>query len=449
MAVLLTHTKNRILSNIVKRVLILTYYWPPIGGAGVQRWLKHSKYLREFGWEPVIYTASNPDRSIVDESLVAEIPEDIEVVFNRVFEPYDIYRALTGAKKSEAVSHGFTDATGKSGIVNRLGMWVRANFFIPDARKFWIKPSIKVITKYLKTSPVDVIISTGPPHSMHLIAMELNKKTGIPWVADFRDPWTNNDFYDKLPLTKWADQRHKSYELEVLQKASRVVTVSWNWANQISEMSGRKVDVVTNGFDPSDFKTKSSGSNKKFVILHAGSMYSDRNPRVFWNALGEMVTNNDGFKNDLEIKLTGTIDGSVIRSIHEAGLKDNTELISYQPHNIVIESMQNASVLLLLLNDSSDILGRIPGKLFEYLAAGRFIMCIGNTDGDSAKIISETQSGTSRMFDDYQGISEDLEKAYNQWQKGSLDQQAHSIDNYTRKSCTQKYSEIFNSLQKG
>ncbi|MFN3939263.1 MAG: hypothetical protein ACK4IY_01670, partial [Chitinophagales bacterium] len=192
----------------MKKALIITYYWPPSGGAGVQRWLKMTKYLKELNIQPVIYTAENPDMALKDYSLMDEVPDDVIVIKQPVWEPYDLYRKLLRKKKTESVNQGFISETKKSTVLEKFAVWMRGNFFIPDARKFWIKPSIRFLQKYLLHSPVDIIISTGPPHSMHMIALGLKAQTNIPWIADFRDPWTNIDFYDQLYLSRWADNKH-------------------------------------------------------------------------------------------------------------------------------------------------------------------------------------------------------------------------------------------------
>lgn len=171
----------------MKRVLIITYYWPPSGGSGVQRWLKFVKYLREFGWEPVVYTPENPEMPSSDTSLLSEVSEDIEIIKTKIWEPYSFYKRFIGKKKSEKINTGFLSESKKPKLTEALSVWIRGNIFIPDARKFWIKPSVKFLKKYLADNPVDAMVSTGPPHSMHLIALGIKKSLNTPWIADFRD----------------------------------------------------------------------------------------------------------------------------------------------------------------------------------------------------------------------------------------------------------------------
>ncbi len=432
----------------MKRVLIITYYWPPVGGAGVQRWLKHTKYLREFGWEPVIYTAANPDLSVRDDSLLADIQPGQEVLSTRVWEPYDLYRRFTGAAPTDAVGHGFTDGGQKKGLTQRAGMWVRANFFIPDARRFWIRPSVQFLSGYLKDHPVDAIISTGPPQTTHLIALKLHAATGISWVADFRDPWTNNDFFARLPLTRWARRIHEKLEVKVLKSANSVVTVSKSWAAEMEERSGRKVDVITNGYDADDFQAKAQTDERRFILLHAGSMYTDRNPEAFWQAIAGLLQAHPELAAVLRIQLVGNIDAGVMSAARDAGVAPAVEVTGYESHANVLLRMQRAAVLLLLLNDAPDVQGRIPGKLFEYLAADRPVLCIGEPDWDSASIINTCNAGVNVRFGDADKMAAAIYNWYLQWKAGDLPSHEGSIQAYSRKSCAKAYADLLAQLPK-
>jgi hypothetical protein len=193
----------------MKKVLVITYYWPPSGGAGVQRWLKFVKYLPSLGWEPIIYTVENGEYPVLDDSLVNDLPSNIKVLKTKIWEPYIFYKRFTGRKKNDKINSGFLNNKKKNKILESISVWIRGNLFIPDARKFWIKPSVNYLNNFIKDNPVDFIISSGPPHSTHLIALGIQKLNKIPWLADFRDPWTNIDFYKDLKLSKWADSKHK------------------------------------------------------------------------------------------------------------------------------------------------------------------------------------------------------------------------------------------------
>ena len=430
----------------MKKVLIITYYWPPSGGGGVQRWLKFAKYLREFGWEPIIYTPENPEMPAVDESLLQEIPEGIEVIKHPIWEPFTLYKRFTGQKKDKRINTGFLSENEKPKFAEDLAVWIRGNFFIPDARKFWIRPSIKFLRKYLKNNPVDAIVSTGPPHSMHIIAMGLKKSLNIPWVADFRDPWTNIDFYPKLKLSKWADNKHKRLEKKVLKSANEVVTVSWNWAKDFQSIVQREVKVITNGFDQDNFKdTAGIKLDKQFTLVHIGAMNADRNPESLWKALGELVESVPGFGDELEIKLIGSNDISVQRSLESNGLISNVKFVKYLSHKDVVKVIRSAQVLLLPLNNTPNVLGIIPGKLYEYLAAKRPIVCIGPANGDSAKIIAETGSGNTFGFDDVDALKDGLLEMYRKFRSRILELEHGKVDQYERRNLTKRMGQVLNS----
>jgi len=430
----------------MKKVLIITYYWPPSGGAGVQRWLKFVKYLREFGWEPIVYTPENPEAPAIDNSLLKDIPENLTVLKTKIWEPYNLYKSFIGQKKEEKINAGFLTEKKKPGLAEKISVWIRGNWFIPDARKFWIKPSVKFLSEYLKKNPVDAMVSTGPPHSMHLIALGLKKKLNIPWLADFRDPWTNIDFYDKLKLTQSSDAKHKKLELEVLKNADKVVCVSWNWAKDFQKIYPREVEVITNGFDEADFDYSGFKLDGKFSISHIGAMNKDRNPHEFWKALKELVDENDSLKKDLKLRLIGKNDISVIESVERNGLKEFTETISYLPHNEVLKQICTSQLLLLPLNDTTNTLGIIPGKIFEYLAAKRPVFAIGNENGDSAKIIREAHAGIVCDFRNKEKMKQELKKMYEEYKNGNLEISSEKIGIHSRKNKTAELTAVLNSL---
>ena len=436
----------------MKRVLIITYYWPPSGGSGVQRWLKMSKYLPEYGWQPVVYTAEGAEYPVEDPSLEKDVRPEVEVIRQPIIEPYSFYKKFLGMKKEQKVKAGFIDDTGhKQGWKERLSIWIRGNFFIPDARCWWVKPSVKYLKSYLKEHPVDAIISTGPPHSMHLIAMQLKEALGIPWIADFRDPWTEIDYYSKLRLTRWADRKHHRLEHEVLTKADKVVTVSPNWACRLEALGAPKADVVYNGFDESDLgQTGDAFVSDKFTLTYLGVLFKVRNPECLWLALGELVAEDSRFAEKLQVKLIGQVDKEVTQTITRNGLKDHVVLSPYIPHNQVADALHQSSVLLLPLmsNDESDTLGLIPAKVFEYMASGRPILCIGPTNGDTAKILDETQAGVTIGFEDKEKMKETIKSLYLKHQGNGLpDNDTVSIGKYSRRALTAGYVNLLGIFQ--
>lgn len=434
----------------MKKVLIITYYWPPVGGAGVQRWLKFSKYFRQYGWEPIIYTPSNPDFPIFDESLLNDVPKNITVLKTPINEPYNFYRKIMGKKKTETVNQGFLSEGKENSFLQSLMIWVRGNFFIPDARKFWIKPSISYLSNYIKQNKIDAIISTGPPHSMHLIAIGIKQKFNIPWIADFRDPWTQIDFYSQLRLSKYADAKHKKLEKKVLSLANKIVTVSNSCASDLSVIAGRSVEVITNGFDADDFTPIAVNADKYllngFLFHHTGALNKDRNPITLWKVLGDLSNENADFKRDLKLKFTGKTDAVVFESLKNVGLQNNFEKTDYLSHNEVVKLMIQSPILLLPLNNTPNNKGVLSGKLFEYLAAKRPIFGVGLTDGDAALILKETNSGVMCGFNDYENTKNEILKLYEQYKSNRLKIQSGSIERYSREICAKQYADYLTEI---
>lgn len=430
----------------MKRVLIITYYWPPSGGSGVQRWLKMSKYLPENGWQPVIYTAEDAEYPVEDQSLANDVAPEAEVIRRPIVEPYTFYKKFLGMKKGEKVKAGFiNEGAMKTGWKESISVWLRGNLFIPDARCWWIRPSVRYLKRYLKEHPVDAIISTGPPHSMHLIARELHKKFNIPWVADFRDPWTDIDFYKDLKLTRCADKKHHRLERQVLSEATRVVTVGWDCARGLENHGAKDVAVITNGYDFFDIFNEKYQKTSTFTMSHIGIIGANRNPETFWQAISDIVKTHG--RASLQIRLIGQTDNSVMESIKRYNIEKYVEIIPYIPHNQVIEEQQKSDVLLLFVNNTPNAKGILTGKLFEYMASGRPILCIGPEDGDSARILNETQTGVTVDFDDNEKMKAVILDLMAKYQENQLvTQQNETVEKYSRRNLCHEYVELLNGL---
>ena len=430
----------------MKRVLIITYYWPPSGGSGVQRWLKMSKYLPECGWQPVIYTTENAEYPIVDPSLEKDVAPDMEVIRRPIVEPYTLYKKFLGIKKEETVKMGFIEEKEKKrGWKENLSLWMRGNLFIPDARCWWVKPSVRYLKEYLKAHPVDAIISTGPPHSMHLIAMKLRKELGIPWIADFRDPWTEIDYYNDLHLTRWADRKHHRLEREVLNQADKVVTVAPDGARRLGRLGNRNVRTIYNGFDRDDDAQTPVNLPDTFTLTYLGVLSKAQNPEKFWQVMGELVKESDDFNKNLRINLIGQIDSSVMQSIKVQGLSGHISLSPYIPHNQVSAAHRSSTVLLLFLMPDSEprAKGLLTGKLFEYMASGRPILCIGPEDGDAASILQETQAGTTVSFEDKEKMKKVIKNLYQRYLDNDLpDNTSAKVERYSRRFLAEEYGRL-------
>ena len=435
----------------MKRVLIITYYWPPSGGSGVQRWLKMSKYLPEYGWQPVIYTTENAEYPIVDPSLEKDVSSKVEVIRRPIFEPYTFYKKFLGIKKEETVKMGFIEEKEKKkSWKTDLSLWIRGNLFIPDARRWWVKPSVKYLKSYLKAHPVDAIVSTGPPHSMHLIAMKLKEELGLHWIADFRDPWTEIDYYHDLHLTRWADRKHHRLEKEVLTKADKVVTVAPDGAKRLGRIGNRNVRVVYNGFDRDDDATTTVVKPEKFTITYLGVLSKIQNPEKLWEALEEVTKENYDFANKLQINMIGQIDSSVVKVIEKRGLSLYVSYSAYIPHDQVSAVHRSSTLLLLLLMPDSEprAKGLLTGKLFEYLASGRPILCIGPEDGDAARILNETGAGTTVSFGNKEKMKEAIKTLYNKYLEGNLpNNTSPAVEKYSRRNLAGEFAEMLNKVK--
>ena len=422
-----------------KKVLIITYYWPPAGGSGVQRWLKFSKYLRDFEIEPVIYTIDNPSYPILDKSLESEIPKDLEILKQAIFEPNSMLSFFGRNNKKESAGFLNPNPTFFGSIIQ----YIRANYFIPDARKFWIQPSVNFLSNYLENNHIDAIITTGPPHSMHLIGLELKKKLGIKWISDFRDPWTEIDYFQQLPLTKKATKKHQDLEQEVLINSDMVVVVGETMKEKFLQHT-KRIEVLTNGFDTiEDLSTQKL--DEKFSITHVGLMNSDRNPTILWEVLNEISNTNLNFKNDLRIKLIGKLDDAVIQDLKV--FDHNTiETIPYLDHKDVGKYQASSQILLLSINEVPSAKGIITGKIFEYLQAKRPILAIGPEDGDAAMILKNTNAGTIVGFKNKTALKATILNLYKDYKEGVLFVKSVNIEQYHRKNITSQLAEVIKKV---
>lgn len=418
------------------KVLILTYYWPPAGGSGVQRWLKFVKYFQDFGIEPVVYTVDDPNYPLLDESLLDDIPEDIEILKQPIWEPNN----FLGSKKR--TSAGFLSSNPT--LFGKILQYVRANYFIPDARKYWIKPSVKYLLNYLENNKVDLVISSGPPHSLHLIAKELKEKIGVKWISDFRDPWTDIDYFHQLPLTDSSLKKHHKLEQEVLKNSDAVIVVGETMKQNYLPYNENSF-VVPNGFDVDTNKEKAA-LDTKFSITHIGLMNDDRNPSILWKVLSELIKEEANFRKDLNIKLIGKVSEECIQEINEYNLSACLELIDYVQHKEVLEYQRSSQVLLLAVNNVPSAKGIITGKIFEYLVSERPILAIGPKNGDLAKILADTNAGTIVDFKEKELLKTTIKTYYKDFIEGNLNVDSSNINQYHRRNLTKKLSEIINKV---
>jgi len=451
----------------VRKALVITYYWPPAGGSGVQRWLKFSKYLREFGYEPVIYTPENPEFMAIDRSLEGEIPEGVEVIKRKIWEPYSLYKIFTG--KKGAIKPGFLNTSDaakkrsseKSSYKERLSLFIRSNLFFPDPKMLWIGPSVKFLKRYVVRNNIDIIVTTGPPHSMHIIGRKVSKATSIPWIADFRDPWTRMYNFKYMGYTSLMKRKHKRVERKVLTAADAVVTVtetiraeleavireSEERSKKRGEKQRRDVFVVTNGYDESNFASPAPRLESSFTITFTGLFVKSQNPERFWKILGEMATEDTGFAGDLKIRLIGHIDGTIFESISASGLDKNLIAQDYIAHDEVIGYQRSAQILLLSVGSEPEAKGILTGKFFEYLAARRPILAFGIKGGDIDIALEEGRAGTMFPYDNERDVREYIVALYKEFKNTGIPYTSGAIERYSRRVLAQRMARIMDSTR--
>ena len=425
----------------MKKVLIITYYWPPAGGPGVHRWLSFAKHLLEFGYKPVVVIPKNPHYPLYDDSNLRRIPRDVETIEVPIFEPYAIAGKLS-PKSTSKNKKGIIDPEDHQSYLQKSMLYVRGNYFIPDARKFWIKPVVKRLRKYLKDTPVDQMITTGPPHSVHLIGDKIKTEfPSIKWLADFRDPWTNISYHGQLKMKDAAKQKHQDLEKKVLDAADLLIVTSFQTQEEFQQKTDTPVELITNGFESWE-KPDDLSLTDNFTLLHIGSLQKGRNPRVLWEVLKELAEEDKKFNEFLEIQLIGSISNEIDQSIKHYGLKKYTYFNKHISHQQSLE-MQCSSMLLLLIEENSSIKsGIIPAKFFEYLYAERPIVAIGPENWDVKKLMDDTKSGEVFSYQDKTALKKHISEAFKKYQRGKLNIKSKNLDQFSRKTLTKNLIKL-------
>ncbi|MCF7560025.1 glycosyltransferase family 4 protein [Sabulilitoribacter multivorans] len=422
-----------------KKVLIITYYWPPAGGPGVQRWLKFVKYLPEFDVHPVVYIPENPNYPVIDESLKEEVTDAATIIKHPIKEPYR-WASMFSKKSVKTISKGIISDYKKQNIVEKLMLFIRGNFFIPDARVGWVKPSAAFLQDYIQKEQIEVIITTGPPHSVHLIGLNLKEKLGVKWLADFRDPWTTIGYHKQLKLTKASKKKHKTLEKAVLNKADQLIVTSFTTKKEFEQITKQPIDVITNGYD--NEKHTSFEMDSKFTMSHIGSLLSKRNPEVLWSVLKDLVAQNSDFSNDFQLNFIGSVSDEVLQSIKNNSLSNYINNVGYVKHNEAVKYQKKSQILLLIEIDSEETKCIIPGKLFEYMISNRPIIALGPKESDVEKIITETNTGKYFYYDDYESLKKAILEHYKGYKTNSLKTQPIGLQKYHRKALTESLSKL-------
>lgn len=430
----------------MNKVLIITYYWPPSGGSGVQRWLKFAKYLPHFGWEPHVFTPENPSFAIQDPSLEKDVPAEAEVIRFPIWEPYDIFYKISGwfGAKSQATPTALVPSKNKT-LFQNISTWVRGNLFIPDPRRFWVKPSAEFLSDYITRNGIQIVITTGPPHSLHLIGLKLKSKDpNLRWLADFRDPWTGWGMWDSLMVSKFVRGLHKRMERRVLAGADEIITITPFYARQFERLARRPVRLLTNGFDEEDFREITYRKTEKFVIRHVGIINEKCDPRPFMEALKKKMTEDHKFADQVLVEFIGEVHPDFRRYVSGSlVLAKVTAFPGSVRHDDLIPLYGSSSLLLLILTGYKDAEGFLPGKLFEYFATGLPVLGVGPVKGDAARFIHETGSGVMVESEDETGIIKAIDEAYRRWQQHHTPEvNPRGVQRFSRKQLTAQLASI-------
>lgn len=423
------------------KIVIITYYWPPAGGPGVQRWLKFVKYLPDFGFEPIVYLPENPSYPIIDENLLSEVSNQLVILRNKIVEPYQ-WASFLSKNKTKKISSGIIPNNKKQTILDQLLLWIRGNVFIPDARVLWVKPSVKYLEKYLSENGITTIITSGPPHSLHLIGLELKQKLNVRWVADFRDPWTTIGYHKEFKLLEFAANKHKQLENKVLNNADLILVTSPSTRAEFKKITSKPIEVITNGFDVE--KIGNQIVDKKFSLAHIGSFLSERNPRILWESISELIRENPLFASHFQLKLIGAISQEVLDSIALFQLQNYVNNLGYVSHDEAIVHQKKSQVLLLIEINSEDTKSIIPGKLFEYLVSERPIIGVGPKGCDFAEIIIDTNTGVFVDYSEKEKLKNYIANYFSLFLEGNLKSNGVGLQKYSRKNLTEKLANLLN-----
>ncbi len=429
----------------MKKILYITYYWPPSGGAGVQRSLKFVKYLREFNIDPIVLTV-DPEKAsypLIDDSLIKEISSMQKVFRTDSFEPLKVFSGLSG--KDKVPFGGFANSK-KEGFIQKTFRFIRGNFFIPDARRGWVKFAVRKASEIIREENIGTIVISSPPHSSQLIGLKLKRLfPECKWIADLRDPWTDIYYYQDLKHTEIARKLDEKYEREVLENCDAAIVVSADIKRLFSKKSDKIKDdkfiVIPNGFDTDDFDAGVQPEKECFLITYVGTIADNYNPEVFFIAFNKLTLSNPTVK--IKLRFVGSVSTQIVELIGKYCRPEQVELISHVVHREAIHYMQTASLLLLLIPAVKNDKGILTGKLFEYIGSGRPIVGIGNPQGDAGTILCETNSGKMFGRDESLVLENYLSESLRQWQRDTrFGYQSPDTSPYSRKKLSEKLSHV-------
>lgn len=423
----------------MKKILFITYYWPPSGGPGVQRSLKFVKYLHEFGIQPIVLTVDDKKASypIIDDTLKDEIPDTVKVIRTNTFEPLNLYKKVS--KQGDYPHSGFVNES-NPGFFAKASRFIRGNFFIPDARVGWNKHLIRKAGEIIEKENIDIIITSSPPHSTQVAALKLKEKYHVKWIADLRDPWTDIYYYKEMMHLPFAKRKDAKLEKEVLDNADKVITVSDDLKRIFSGkiINPDKLEVIFNGYDETDLKSVKRKEVEDFTIVYSGTIADSYKVDSFLKATSELL--NEGFK--FEINFVGKVSENIKDQIDQFGLKENVKYFGYLKHKESLNHVINSSALLLVIPEIENNKGIITGKIFEYLGAQKPIIGIGPIDGDAGRLIDFCNAGKMFDYNDFIGVKKFVHQLI-------TFSNFHANDNYkefSRRHQTEKLAGLIHNL---
>lgn len=406
-----------------KHIALIVYYWPPTGGSGVQRWLFLANYLSNNGIKVTVFTPTAPRIAETDFSLSDKINKNIEVIYVQGWEP------LQHSKKEIGENIGLSN-----GVKSRFMRYVRANFFVPDARVFWAKEVAKTFLKKHANTTFDLLITSGPPHSLHVAGLRVKEKNNIPWIADFRDPWVGFFQNQSLPMTKAVKLRHKQLQHRVLKTANRVVVTAHSLAADFLSIN-KNTHVLTNGYEALLPQSKEIPG----ALVYTGSLKAQQNPSNLWRAILELVQENKIFATQFSLEIYGKVADVVKLEVKTLGIDKWVKFLGYRPKSALDKFLPNAKALLLLGIDMPNTHNIIHGKLFEYMAANRPILGIGPKPSDMEALFTAHQLGVYSSFDNYPQIKSTL---FDWFTKADIPFKSKRIDQYQRDVIAKKYLNL-------
>ncbi|MCS6980571.1 MAG: glycosyltransferase family 4 protein [Flavobacteriales bacterium] len=413
----------------VGRAVLITYYWPPASGPGVHRWLRFSRHWPHERWPLTVFVPERAAYIETDPTLCKLVPDAVKVHKVPIVEPAQFISNKPGVAFAGEKGTGFRHA---------VMAWIRGNFFIPDARVFWVKPLVRHVHRELKGSSPLMLITTGPPHSVHLAGLQVKRRLPeIFWIADFRDPWMEVDYLHHLRLTSWARWIHARLERSVLQGADVVTTVSPGLQRLLKAKTTCPVVVVPNGFDPTLLPPAQPKSNpSEFSILHTGTLPAERNVPELWEALQRLQF-------PFTVHLVGQVDTSIRQSIQAYGLQGKVHVLPPVPHAEALQRQRQAALLLVVANRTDTSQGILTGKVFEYLASGRPIIAFGPMEGDLCHLIQELKAGWYIPFGRPDIARQVLEEAYHSFCEGRLLSRPPHLGPYDSRKLALEFEKLF------